>query len=234
MNDYYEKLLQVAAKVDAMTLRERLLLLCGAAVLLHMCWSFLFWQPLLDKERRLSNELAGVQAENKEIEQNLIELGQKFGINYNAKTESMIDSLLQEMDALESKNSKLAALLVAPDEMARLLEQLLLDRGGLRLLKLENSVSEAAIDGIDAPQQAGGQKVDTVVETPLSSGIYKHGFVLELEGDFFSILAYLQALESLPKRFFWDAVEYDVEEYPQAKVRIRLHTLSLSEGWVGV
>jgi MSHA biogenesis protein MshJ len=217
-----------------MTLRERLLLMGGAAVVLHMAWSFLFWEPLLKQEQRLRNELAGVQEESREIEQNLVELGQKFGIDYNAKTESMIEELLKEMEALESRSGELTALLVAPDEMARLLEQLLLDRGGLRLVKLENSVSEAANEESEAPQSAEEQKVDAVVKPPLPTGIYKHGFVLELEGDFFSILEYLQALESQPRRFFWDAVEYDVGEYPQAKVRIRLHTLSLSEGWVGV
>ncbi len=233
-----EKILQGAAKVDSMTLRERLLMLLVAAVVLHMGWSLLFWQPLLKKEQRLKNSLAGVREENVQMEQNLAELGQRFGIDYNAKTESMIDELLQELDTLGSKNSELTSLLIAPEQMARLLEQLLLDRGGLRLIKLENSVSRAAVEQNNvldqASQQPEEQESDITGGVLTSPGIYQHGFTLELEGEFFSTLEYLRALEAFPQRFFWDAVEYDVVEYPRAKVRIRLHTLSLSEGWVGV
>ena len=43
-----------------------------------------------------------------------------------------------------------------------------------------------------------------------------------------------QALEALPWRFFWDSVSYEVEDYPRSLVRLRLHTLSLSEDWIGV
>ena len=47
-------------------------------------------------------------------------------------------------------------------------------------------------------------------------------------------LRYLQALEALPWRFFWDSVDYQVIAYPQSTVRLKLHTLSLSEDWIGV
>jgi MSHA biogenesis protein MshJ len=47
-------------------------------------------------------------------------------------------------------------------------------------------------------------------------------------------LRYLQALEKLPWRFFWDSVSYQVMEYPDSVVRLELHTLSLSEDWIGV
>ncbi len=236
MNEFYVKLQAVIAKVDGMTLRERLLLLAVAAVVLHMGWSLLFWQPLLAQEKRLKNQLASVHEENQQVEQKLVELGQKLGINYNADTELKLDDLMREMAALEARSSDLAALLVAPEQMAQLLEQLLLDKDGLRLVRLENSVAGATAMVTVEERSSLEQQGDSSEEAlpAVSSGVYRHGFMLELEGEFFSILGYLQDLEALPQRFFWDAVEYDVDEYPRARVRIRLHTLSLSEGWVGV
>jgi MSHA biogenesis protein MshJ len=41
-------------------------------------------------------------------------------------------------------------------------------------------------------------------------------------------------LEGLPWRIFWDSVSYEVLDYPKSIVRLKLHTLSLSEDWIGV
>ena len=38
----------------------------------------------------------------------------------------------------------------------------------------------------------------------------------------------------LPWRFFWDHVEYRVEQYPQGRLKLTVFTLGLREGWVGV
>jgi len=64
--------------------------------------------------------------------------------------------------------------------------------------------------------------------------IYKHGMRIVFEGDYFKTLKYLQALETMPWRLYWDNVEYHVTEYPKASVAITVHTLSLDEGWIGV
>ncbi|NOZ53973.1 MAG: hypothetical protein GXP08_12740 [Gammaproteobacteria bacterium] len=67
-----------------------------------------------------------------------------------------------------------------------------------------------------------------------SAGIFRHGIEIEFYGDFKSTLSYLQAVEALPWRFYWDEVNYSVEEYPRALVKVTLYTLSLDRGWLGV
>ena len=68
----------------------------------------------------------------------------------------------------------------------------------------------------------------------MQARLHSHGFALEFSGGYLATLNYLQALERLPWRFFWDSVSYEVEDYPRSLVRLRLHTLSLSEDWIGV
>lgn len=64
--------------------------------------------------------------------------------------------------------------------------------------------------------------------------IYKHGIMLELVGDYAATLRYLKNLEDLPWNFYWDAVRYEVTEYPKAKIRILVNTISLEKDWVRV
>jgi len=64
--------------------------------------------------------------------------------------------------------------------------------------------------------------------------IYKHGIVLELVGGYSSTLRYLKNFESLPWKFYWDAVRYEVLAYPKARISILINTISLDEEWVRV
>ena len=45
---------------------------------------------------------------------------------------------------------------------------------------------------------------------------------------------YLKSLESLPWRFSWDSVDYQVKQYPVAETTLRLYTLSFEENWLGL
>jgi MSHA biogenesis protein MshJ len=68
----------------------------------------------------------------------------------------------------------------------------------------------------------------------MPSMVYLHGLEMEFEGDYFSVLHYVHRLESLKWRFGWSSLAIRMEDYPVSKVRIRLETLSLTEGWIGV
>jgi MSHA biogenesis protein MshJ len=57
---------------------------------------------------------------------------------------------------------------------------------------------------------------------------------LTLQGDYFSTLNYLKALENLPWRIHWDSIDYNVKAYPQAETRIQVYTLSFEQDWLGV
>ena len=61
------------------------------------------------------------------------------------------------------------------------------------------------------------------------SGVMKHVVVLRLEGTYFELLQYLQGLEQLPWRFFWDSLNYRVSGYPVSDIEIRVSTLTMKE-----
>jgi len=129
--------------------------------------------------------------------------------------------------------------LIPPREMARVLEAVLARDRGLRLLRLENlgtrPLVEPAAEGGDGQAEgrqaaAGPAPEDEAATVPR---IFRHDLRMEFEGTFLDTLRYLQALERLPWRFYWDSVTLEVERHPRARVRIQVHTLSLEEGWIG-
>ena len=57
---------------------------------------------------------------------------------------------------------------------------------------------------------------------------------IEFKGSYLSTLEYLQALNKLPWKFYWDSLELKVDKYPVSTIVITVHTLSFHEGWIGV
>ena len=111
--------------------------------------------------------------------------------------------------------------------MARFLEQLLVQEPGLQLLRLKTLEAAPLID-------AGEQGGASTANTDAGTAVFRHAFEIAFSGGYLATLRYLKALEALPWKFVWDSVDYEVVAYPQSTVRLRLHTLSLSEDWIGV
>ena len=137
-----------------------------------------------------------------------------------------LDNLQTEIDAMEWRIREAAGGLIDPAEMVRFLEDMLQRNGDLRLVRLEKLKTESLTE----PE--ADSKLDKGVVARPELSLYRHGFLVEFEGDYFSTLNYLENLEALPWKFFWDGVEFRVMEYPKARVQIWLHTLSFDERWV--
>jgi MSHA biogenesis protein MshJ len=121
-----------------------------------------------------------------------------------------------EQAQVDAEIAALTGSLVSPEAMTQLLTSVLAQQPGLALLRAENR----------APQALRGSEG--------ASQVYRHGLLLEFEGDYLNVLQYLRHLEQLPQRFFWDSLEYQQSDWPRGRVRLELHTLSAQEGFVGV
>ena len=60
----------------------------------------------------------------------------------------------------------------------------------------------------------------------LSPGVYKHSVVLSVSGGYFAVLDYFKSLEAMPWQFYWQGMDYVVDEYPHANVTLEVFTLS--------
>lgn len=214
------RLAEWSARLDALSLRERGLVFAAALMVLFLVWDQLLLSPLDQRQLRTSQELEGLRAQAEQIRNQVQSLS-------SGGRGGRLAALRDEQRRLEEAHRRLDARLqeattglIAPAAMARVLEEVLSRQSGLTLLRVENL----------APRPLFGDS-----ESPASlAAIYRHGLVIEFEGTYADTLRYLRALEALPHTFFWEAVEFDVERYPRARVRLTVFTLGLEEGWIGV
>lgn len=212
-------------RVNALSLRERALAFGTALVVLFFTWQLLLYDPLLSRSAALRADVQGLTAEVDSLQQQQVLFERQAAQDPAEQRRRRIEERSAELALLDGQLRERTAELVTPAEMVRVLEHLLERDSGLKLLRMETTGAIPAIEF----------SVVTSADTPGTSPlVYRHGLVVELEGDFFTILSYLRRVESLPWKFIWEGLELDSTDYPRVVARLSLHTLSLSEGWIGV
>lgn len=229
---------ELSGRFNALTLRERLLLLVALLVVLYMGWDRFSWQPLVQKQQQLSQRLAEASQQQKLVQVELNGLMVRASRDPDKENRRLRDQLKAQLQRLEQQMRSATADLVEPGQMSRMLEQMLLANPELRLLSLKTLGVEALGVGkqSDEPGKTAGPASQAARQDDARAGalVYRHRVELRFSGSYFATLEYLQALERLRGRLFWDSVEYQVADYPEAEVTLVIYTLSLSRGWIGV
>jgi MSHA biogenesis protein MshJ len=224
MSTMKERFSQWEERFEALSLRERSLVAAGILVLLFLIWDSAFMSPEYLKQKRLVGEMHGLNQQMEDINGQIMALNQKLQGDESRQVVDEIEAMHGTLAGLQQAQEDLTVEFVRPTQMAALLRDMLDAEGGLALRKLESLGASPLF-----PPKEDEQGV--AVERPK---IFKHGMRLEVEGDYLSALHYLKSLETMPWRFYWDGIEYEVVKYPKARIVITVHTLSLDEGWIGV
>ena len=127
----------------------------------------------------------------------------------------------REQGRLDVDISRLTENFISPSSMTRILQSVLEQQSGLELISFQNSAAAPLRVGVADENEMNGQ-------------VFVHGLVIEFQGDFFSTLKYLRFLEEISGSFFWDSVSFKKVAWPEALVTLEIHTLSASEGFIGV
>ncbi len=206
----------ILAKIDALSVRERLLVMITALVLIAAIWHTLLMQPLEQRATETRAELAALEqrisAANQNLEDQIFQLA-----GGGDEQRSRIASLRRRIDEINAALGDHAAELIDPAEMAQVLEGVLKEQSRLTLVRIRNTTP----DSLSADEE------------PEAVTFYRHGLEIEVEGSYAACLEYLSAIEALPWRLYWQVLELDVIEYPRNRIRIEVGTLSLDEEWIG-
>ena len=215
--------LQAQTRIDAMSVRERMMIFAAAAFVLIATFNVLFLDPLLNKYKLKLAEVVQQQEKLKELQAARQELMQAKVNDDHSPLRSQIAELkqqLQEHDRyLQSRKDKL----VSPGKMAELLEQVLKNNDKLQLLELKTLPLSLFIDPV-----AGKTSV-----TPAQQ-IYKHGVQITVRGGYLELMRYLATLEKLPTQMFWGDVTLTVEKHPDSVMILTVYTLSMDKTWLTV
>lgn len=209
-------------KINALSMRERVLIFVALLVILSQLWDSLLWQPVVTQQDQLLAQETAINKEMLQMQIDLKILTARASQDPDQAVKQQIARLEQQLDAVNGNIRQASRALIEPAQMARLLESMLLEQKELQLLSLQTLDAQPMI------------KIDNEDTRPLKYQVFRHGFSIEFRGGYMATLRYLEALEQLDEQFFWESVDYRVEDYPDGRVRLELYTLSLSEGWIGV
>ncbi len=210
------KLTSLLAAVDKMTMRERLLLFASGMMLLGAVWYLGLMQPLTKQVTKNRTEFESLQERMKAANQNLeVQVLQISGTG--AEDREKFERVQQRLDEMNERLGGYAAELIDPAEMSRVLQGVLKEQSKLRLIRARN-ISRGAMSASAEAQ---------------TTTFYRHGLEIEFEGSYLACLEYLQEIEALPWRFYWQFLDIEVLEYPRNRIRLEVSTLSPDEEWIG-
>jgi MSHA biogenesis protein MshJ len=230
-----------AERYEAFSLRERALVMVAIIVLMFMLWDAMLMSPEGLRQKEIVAKMQTMNQETEALNLQIKEMSAALRGGEAEHISSRIKELRELLATLTQQQKDLTVEFIRPAQMANVLRDMLTAENGLVLTKLESLGAQPLFppseDEINAKQKRGAVAQDPSVKKANASHrpeIYKHGMRVVFEGDFFKTLNYLQALEAMPWRLYWDNVEYQVIGYPKARVAITVHTLSLHEDWIGV
>lgn len=221
---------QLREKTADLSLRERSIIAGTAVVIVVFIWLQTAFTAYESQHKKNLSDKATLAQDASFQGNQLRELTALLEHDPNAALRKDQERLKNNLRELRLKIERRMSNLVAPEDMAGLMKQVLADYKGLRLLSAKNLPVEPLNITIDRDEANAKRASETAATQAI---IFTHGFEMELKGSYFQAVEYLQQLEAL-SGFYWRVLHYEVDQYPNARIKIQLSTLSLEEDWIGV
>lgn len=221
---------RLEARFDALVMRERLLVLAAVVIGTALVYDALALQPLEARKKRLAQQVTESRQNVRIAESALKAL--EAAVDPNAVKRTYRDALRKQLAEIDQSMQGLQRGVVAPERMAKLLEEMLGRSRGLQLVTLRT----LPVQRLDAPGAAPAPRPADKSATPAhrngERAIYQHGYELTLRGSYVDLHEYLAQLEKLQWRMFWGRISVSSEQYPRLRVTLIVQTLSLNKAWL--
>ena len=217
-----------AQRIDAASLRERLMMFAAAALVLVTVLQSALIEPQLRERQRLTALQAQREAESAKLQAEFQKLALARRQDPNIEARKRLETLREELVKLNASIVEQQKKFTAPDQMRTVLEDMLVRNRRLRLVDLKTLPTTTL----------SGARVQNAAGKPAAGGterlIYRHGLEITLSGAYLDMLTYLAEIEKLPTQIYWGSMEFSVSEYPTATLKLVVYTVSLDRAWMVV
>lgn len=225
MTDLWQR---YAARFDALTLRERVMVFAAVMVAVLALAYTLLIEPELLKQKRLAGALLQKHSEMRAFEAQVTQLFGGRGQDSALTGRERLARMRAELAALEGRISAEERRFTAPSQMRLVIESLLARNRGVALVEMKTLAADTIASSArpaakPAPKPAAGERL-----------IYRHGIELTVTGSYLDLLAYARDLERLPRQLYWGGLELDAAGYPKVSMKLTVYTLSLDPAWLSV
>lgn len=218
MNQLKQQWRELEQRFASLTRRERGILLGGGlAVILIVGFSLA--DSSLARQRLLSKEIVKAQSDTATAKAQADVIVRQLAEDPDDRARARIAALSRETRGLDAQMQGLNRGLIAPEQMAEILQKMLSRDRGVKLIGLKTL------------------PVSRLIESDPSDGgadVFKHGIEITLQGRYLDMLGYLDRLEQLPWQMFWSQAQMDAKDYPAVRITVTVFTLSLDEDWLVV
>ncbi len=224
------------------TKREKILLMITLPLLVLIVVQLLLVRPLEIEKKNFAAKIQAVNVEMTKLNEQLDATQKLLAVSSKIKLGKQLKSLETQIQQQKVLLKQLTDNLIAPQDMAVMVENLLKKRGKLKLIFLKNleprglpeqTNKEDNQEMISAGNNASSLAVKQTNVGEQSVLVYRHPLELKLRGKYFQVMDYLKALENSGYKFYWEQLDYKVDKYPMAEVTIQLSTLGTESHWMG-
>lgn len=207
----------VGQQFEVLSRRERVLI--GIALLaLVSIIGFMPLESLWKKQTSISQQLKALEQENQISVQQIELYQQRLTMDPNQDYQQRLVLLQQQNQEIDMQLNEQMVDMVPADYMPELLGNLLGQVQGIKLIKF-TSIAPVPLLAV------GDEK---------NLNLYSHGIRMSLEGDYFSVMRFVEAVEAMPDKLYWKRLDYKVAEYPKGMIDIEVYTLSLNKDFISV
>ena len=215
-------LIRLAARIDALTLRERVLLFAASAAgIVFLAW-FFGLKPVFARQQALQRQIVQQQNHIEGIDNEVRVRVEAAQVDPDAPAREQLAAVRGETEALAGSLRAMQNGLVAPERMAPLVETILRAHGRLQLVSMRTL----------AVEPVGGAQPAAAAATPDAALLYRHGIEVTVRGNYLDMIGYMAALESMPTQLFWGRARLEAETWPTSRLTLSLYTLSLDAKWM--
>lgn len=228
-----DRLRDAGKRLDALSLKERALIVTSGLLFVLYVWNQWFLDPLEARRKSLLVERDALSEELGRFDALTTAWSAAAEIDPDADRKQRIAALEGQLRALSSAIEERAGRMVPPGDVPEALRQVLAGREDVHFESLEGLPSRQIV--ADTTESGPSSATPTGTSAPHASySAYRHGFRIRFTGSYRAITAYVQELERLPFGFFWDELSLDASEFPQLRGSLVVYTVSLDRGWIGV
>ena len=209
-----------ADRLDAMSLRERVLIFLAVAVVIVAIADSALFDPISRRQKVNSQRIHQQEDEIRTMQGQVQAYAQaRTGDNAGAKRQRLEKRRL-ELAALDRELAARRSELVPPERMAKMLHEIVKRNPDVELVSLRSLPATGLTQSLTAILGSGGL------------ALYRHGIEITVSGSYLKMLGYVGQLERLPAKIMWGNMELQAAAYPAVTLKITFYTFSPDKTWL--
>lgn len=207
----------IAQRFEQRSTREQALIILAVMMLCGWLLYSIIVAPVM---QRMSNTTVNIEqqhAEQLRLTNEVVQLQQQLSVDPNQpllEQESMLEIRQQRLQAQLSQRAQL----MPKEQSVRWIQALLSLPATLELRSFDALAATPLLDG---EQNAEG------------ANLWQHPVEIRIRGQYFHLRDYVEQLDNIELPFYWQQLSYDVEQYPQAVMTLRVYALSQDKELLG-